>query len=97
MKVAQQKVDTATLEATAIKMMDLRKQIKALELEADNCRSLIMGNVDGYYLGNACTISISDCERESLDRVSLEKALGKDFIKKHTKVSKFNKVDVVIK
>lgn len=91
------KLDPATIEATAIKMMDLRKQIKALEAEAEAARDLLLGNVKGSYQGTACTISVAECSRESLDKASLEKAFGKDFLAKHTKVSKYKKVDVVIK
>lgn len=97
MKAKIKAPDLVTVEAAAIKMLDLRKQIKALESEAEMLRDLVLSNVEGQYIGTACVISVSDCERESLDKSSLEKALGKDFLKKHLKVSKYKKVDVVVK
>lgn len=85
------------VESAALELKRIREQIKILELSADAHKKTLLENVTGQFNGEHVVVSISDVERESLDRVSLEKAVGSEFIRKYIKKSSYKKVDVITK
>jgi len=96
--MSAKKIQTIDVTTQAAKRLaDIRDQLKVLQAEEKSIKQMFMDSGFSSFDAGDVLVSISETSRESLDKPSLLKELGEDFLDNFTKVTNYLRVSVVRK